>query len=55
MNSKYCYLLQEQPQMQKALCLSSRNLAENINAVSAYVKLMPTDRFFLSTSFTPYI
>ena len=26
--------------------LSSRNLAENINAVSSYVKLMPTDRFF---------
>ena len=26
--------------------LSSRNLAENINAVSAYVKLYPEDRFF---------
>lgn len=30
----------------KGVMLSSRNLAENINAVSAYVKLMPTDRFF---------
>ena len=26
--------------------LCNRNLAENINAVSAYVKLYPTDRFF---------
>lgn len=30
----------------KGVMLSSRNLAENINAVSAYVKLYPTDRFF---------
>ena len=30
----------------KGVMLSSRNLAENINAVSAYVKLAPTDRFF---------
>ena len=30
----------------KGVMLSSRNLAENINAVSAYVKIYPTDRFF---------
>lgn len=30
----------------KGVMLSSRNLAENINAVSAYVKLYPEDRFF---------
>lgn len=30
----------------KGVMLSSRNLAENINAVSAYVRLSPTDRFF---------
>lgn len=30
----------------KGVMLSSRNLAENINAVSAYVKLTATDRFF---------
>ncbi|MCI9246262.1 MAG: long-chain fatty acid--CoA ligase [Clostridia bacterium] len=30
----------------KGVMLSSRNLAENINAVSAYVKLGPTDRLF---------
>ncbi len=30
----------------KGVMLSSRNLAENINAVSAYVKLYPQDRFF---------
>ncbi len=30
----------------KGVMLSSRNLAENINAVSAYVKIGPTDRFF---------
>lgn len=31
---------------EKGVMLSSRNLAENINAVSAYVKLGPTDRLF---------
>ena len=30
----------------KGVMLCNRNLAENINAVSAYVKLYPTDRFF---------
>ena len=30
----------------KGVMLSSRNLAENINAVSAYVKLYPEDRLF---------
>ncbi len=30
----------------KGVMLSSRNLAENINAVSAYVRLYPEDRFF---------
>lgn len=30
----------------KGVMLSNRNLAENINAVSAYVKVYPTDRFF---------
>ncbi len=30
----------------KGVMLSSRNLAENINAVSAYVKIYPEDRFF---------
>ncbi|MGN1270097.1 MAG: AMP-binding protein [Clostridia bacterium] len=30
----------------KGVMLSSRNLAENINAVFAYVKLTPEDRFF---------
>lgn len=30
----------------KGVMLSSRNLAENINAVSAYVKLYPKDRLF---------
>ena len=30
----------------KGVMLSSRNLAENINAVSAYEKLYPEDRFF---------
>ena len=30
----------------KGIMLSSKNLAENINAVSAYVKIYPTDRFF---------
>ena len=30
----------------KGIMLCNRNLAENVNAVSAYVKLYPTDRFF---------
>lgn len=30
----------------KGVMLCNKNLAENINAVSAYVKLYPTDRFF---------
>lgn len=30
----------------KGVMLCNRNLAENINAVKAYVKLYPTDRFF---------
>lgn len=30
----------------KGIMICNRNLAENINAVSAYVKLYPTDRFF---------
>lgn len=30
----------------KGVMLSSRNLAENINSVSAYVKVYPSDRFF---------
>ncbi len=30
----------------KGVMLSSKNLAENVNAVSAYVKLHPSDRFF---------
>lgn len=30
----------------KGVMLNNRNLAENINAVSAYVKLYPTDRLF---------
>jgi len=30
----------------KGVMLCNRNLAENINAVSAYVKIYPTDRFF---------
>lgn len=30
----------------KGVMLSNRNLAENMNAVNAYVKLYPTDRFF---------
>lgn len=30
----------------KGIMLSSKNLAENINAVSAYVKVYPTDKFF---------
>lgn len=30
----------------KGVMLNNRNLAENINAVTSYVKLYPTDRFF---------
>ena len=30
----------------KGIMISSKNLAENVNAVSAYVKIYPTDRFF---------
>lgn len=30
----------------KGVMLCNRNLAENVNAVSAYMKLYPTDRFF---------
>lgn len=30
----------------KGIMICSRNLAENVNAVSAYVKIYPTDRFF---------
>lgn len=30
----------------KGIMICNRNLAENINAVSAYVRLYPTDRFF---------
>ena len=45
-NLKYYFLPHGTTSNSKGVMLNNRNLAANINAVSAYVKIYPKDRLF---------